>query len=218
MELISELEQGIRLPKPYCCPTPIAEIISQCFMANPTDRPSFEEIRSEIQIAFEKLQEIQSSSPQAGSSSENGLNYADLQFNEMYVDMRQRNRKLQDPNANSENDTRRDKLESVFMNATYEFEHHVASKEISSKTDNWEQHSPELTNTTNRYQNDIAMEMIGPKYEQLSPRSKNQKRPVSFGGRDPTLFHQKDVTTPILLPARSHPCFQNPSYMMMADM
>ena len=104
MELISELEQGIRLPKPYCCPTPIAEIISQCFMANPTDRPSFEEIRSEIQIAFAKLQEIQSSSPQAGSSSENGLNYADLQFNEMYVDMRRRNRKLQDPDANSAND------------------------------------------------------------------------------------------------------------------
>ena len=218
MELISELEQGIRLPKPYCCPTPIAEIISQCFMANPTDRPSFEEIRCKIQIAFAKLEEIQSSLPQEWSSSDNGLNYADLQFNEMYVDMRRRNRQLQEPNANSANDTQHDVLDSVFRNATFEFEQHVMSKEISSTNDYYGQQSPELTNTTNRYQNGIATEMNATKYEQLSLRFKNQKRPVSFGGRDPTLFHQKDVTTPMLLPARSHPCFQNPSYMMMADM
>ena len=78
MELASELQQGVRLPQPYCCPNPIADILKQCFKENPSERPSFSEIRCSIQLAHNQLRELSNASPETEPTTEQGLDYADL--------------------------------------------------------------------------------------------------------------------------------------------
>ena len=219
MELISELEQGIRLPKPHLCPTPIAEIMSQCFMANPSDRPSFEDLKCMIQLAFNQLKETPATSNDIESMSEIGLQYADLQFKEMYVDMRRRNRQIQQQNLGSTNEDQRNDSISIFVNPTFEIEQRIEteieSEYIEINNDNG------LLNTdgaitpkeSKLYLGDLT-NLISPKYLH-TPVSFDQKRPVSFGGGDPTTVLQPDVITKKLVPAKSYPCYQNPSYLMM---
>ena len=82
VQLIHELEEGVRLPKPYCCPTQIDKIISQCFMANPSDRPSFEVIKCDIELAYEQLSK---GTKQYDNTSQEQLQYADLQLKQQPV-------------------------------------------------------------------------------------------------------------------------------------
>ena len=57
--------------------------------------------------------------------------------------------------------------------------------------------------------------MIASKYQLLTPGINDQKRPVSFGGVDPTSSLKSGAISQKLVPAKSYPCYQNPSYMMM---
>ena len=222
MELISELEQGVRLPKPYCCPTSIAEIINHCFMTNPNDRPSFDEIRCCIQLAFVNLEEIQNAATQTKPISEKGLHYADLQFKEMYVDMKRRNRQFQSQKQkkSSIDDSQQEVLGTTSIKPTFEteVEQHGSLDQITSTNHNIGIDVQKLTRSSNTYQNDRGQKMIAPNYEPLSAFNSNQQRPTSICGGEPTSLHHQDVTSPLLLPAKSYPSFQNPSYMMVNDL
>ena len=87
LDLGRELKEGVRLPKPYCCPTQIDKIISQCFMANPSDRPSFDDIKCDIELAYKQLNE---ETKEYENTSREELHYADLQFEQVYFDMKRR--------------------------------------------------------------------------------------------------------------------------------
>ena len=172
-----------------------------------------------IQLAFNQLKETPATSNDIESMSEIGLQYADLQFKEMYVDMRRRNRQIQQQNLGSTNEDQRNDSISIFVNPTFEIEQRIEteieSEYIEINNDNG------LLNTdgaitpkeSKLYLGDLT-NLISPKYLH-TPVSFEQKRPVSFGGGDPTTVLQPDVITKKLVPAKSYPCYQNPSYLMM---
>ena len=188
-------------------------------MANPSDRPSFDDVRCMIQLAFNQLKETPATSNDNASNSETGLLYADLQFKEMYVDMRRRNREIQQQNVRSINEDQQNVSESVFMNPTFEIEERIETEIESEYMDMTKNDVGFLitdgTNTSKEEKLDFGdfTNLISPKYLH-TPGSFDQKRPISFGGGDPMSLLQPDITTRKLVPAKSYPSYQNPSYMM----
>ena len=55
-ELIYELRQGIRLADHEYCPTEICHLIHTCFLENPSQRPTFNKIKQNIQHAYDIIQ------------------------------------------------------------------------------------------------------------------------------------------------------------------
>ena len=56
--LIHKLRQGTRLPKPSNCPETIYELIKSCFCEIPHQRPSFDEIKNDLKLAYDALSGI----------------------------------------------------------------------------------------------------------------------------------------------------------------
>ena len=59
--LIYDLSIGIRLPNPTFCPHQIASLIKKCFYESPNKRPNFEEIKTSLKSAFNKLMKVANS-------------------------------------------------------------------------------------------------------------------------------------------------------------
>ena len=59
--LIYDLSFGIRLPNPTFCPDQIASLIKKCFYESPNKRPNFEEIKTSLKSAFNKLMKVANS-------------------------------------------------------------------------------------------------------------------------------------------------------------
>ena len=217
MELINELQQGIRLPQPYCCPAPIADIINRCFEEIPSERPSFSEIRCSIQLGHNKLRAVSNTSLETVSTTNTELDYADLQFGEMYLDMRRRNCQYQKQNEKPTIETKQFCLESVSMTPRVGIEtgqHHTSEEMILPNT-SIRFSELECKSISQEYQICTIDEKAAPKYQLISPGVIDQKRPVSFSGVDPTSLLQTEVTSRQLVPSKSYPCYQNPSYMML---
>ena len=54
-QLIYDLSFGIRLPKPIFCPSPIGNLMNQCFYENPSKRPNFKTIKVFLKDAFNQM-------------------------------------------------------------------------------------------------------------------------------------------------------------------
>ena len=63
------LSQGIRLPSPDFCPPEVAAVIQQCFLPNPNDRPTFQDIKGSILNGYGILIRDIASSHNANQSS-----------------------------------------------------------------------------------------------------------------------------------------------------
>ena len=54
-QLVNDLTLGIRLPNPAFCPKAIADLIETCFRESPEKRPDFDEIKSKLNTAFNRI-------------------------------------------------------------------------------------------------------------------------------------------------------------------
>jgi hypothetical protein len=52
---MNELSFGMRLQKPKFCPEPIATLLNNCFSELPEQRPAFQEIKSDLDTAYNSL-------------------------------------------------------------------------------------------------------------------------------------------------------------------
>ena len=53
--MVNDLTLGIRLPSPAFCPKAIADLLETCFRESPEKRPDFDEIKSKVNTAFNRL-------------------------------------------------------------------------------------------------------------------------------------------------------------------
>ena len=110
-QLILELKMGVRLPTPPNCPETIADMLKQCFIEDPRSRPSFTKIKSVIsQSHRENLRKVISVNDEEKEFNEI-VQYADLEMESTYLNMRKQNRDFQDEKRFSE-------LEKPLMRAT----------------------------------------------------------------------------------------------------
>ena len=72
-QLLHMLRQGIRLPNPDFCPLQLSTLIQKCFLENPKDRPSFEDIKTAIGYAYNAL--ITAVDPDDITKSEDSVRY-----------------------------------------------------------------------------------------------------------------------------------------------
>ena len=54
-QLVNDLTLGIRLPNPAFCPKAIADLLETCFRESPEKRPDFDEIKSKLNTAFNRI-------------------------------------------------------------------------------------------------------------------------------------------------------------------
>ena len=101
-QLILELKMGVRLPTPPNCPETIADILRQCFIEDPRNRPTFTEIKSMIsQSHRESLRKVISVNDEEKEFNAI-VQYADLEMESTYLNMRKQNRDFQDKKIFSE--------------------------------------------------------------------------------------------------------------------
>ena len=93
---------GVRLPTPPSCPETIADMLRQCFIEDPWNRPTFTKIKSIIsQSHREILRKVISVND--GEKEFNAIvQYADLEMESTYLNMRKQNRDFQDKKRFSE--------------------------------------------------------------------------------------------------------------------
>ena len=53
--MVNDLTLGIRLPNPAFCPNAIADLLESCFRESPEKRPDFDEIKSKLNTAFNRI-------------------------------------------------------------------------------------------------------------------------------------------------------------------
>lgn len=51
-EVIQNLEQGYRMPKPEDCPDELYDIMHECWREKPADRPTFEHLKNMLEDYF----------------------------------------------------------------------------------------------------------------------------------------------------------------------
>ena len=204
---------GIRLPKPESCPISIASLIEQCFAADASNRPSFGKIKEVIETDYALLRRAPKSSTESAPIGKEELHYADLQFEQRYLEMRVKNQDLRETkNLQIEETVVLDgrSLTASFKNEALRY---VSLSDMTSSKNpdpkvTIETH-PSFNKETESTENEAVLRT--PRHS-LSPASYGHKRFFSYGGEDstPTLQPERLKTNP-LLPAKSYP---NPTYMM----
>ena len=87
---------GVRLPTPPSCPEIIADMLRQCFIEDPRNRPTFTKTKSMIlQSHRENLRKVISVNDEE-KELDAIVQYADLEMESTYLNMRKRNRDFQD--------------------------------------------------------------------------------------------------------------------------
>lgn len=59
-DVINQLEQGIRLPKPDDCPPALYSLMTRCWSYDPRERPNFTELVVKIRYFFMKYEKMNS--------------------------------------------------------------------------------------------------------------------------------------------------------------
>ena len=94
-ELGDELLAGNRLPRPQSCPSKMACLIQRCFSYHANDRPTFVEIKKMIMESYEELGIGNSTSAEQPQDNDEVLQYADLQLQYQYLEMKVQNNNYQ---------------------------------------------------------------------------------------------------------------------------
>ena len=94
-ELGDELLAGNRLPRPQSCPSLMSCLIQRCFSYHTNDRPSFGEIKELVITAYEEVGIGESTSVERHHDNEEVLQYADLDLQNRYLEMKVKNNDYQ---------------------------------------------------------------------------------------------------------------------------
>ena len=212
-QLVTELMGGVRLPKPESCPIFIASLIEQCFAADASSRPSFDKIKFAIEKDYELLRRAPRTSNECAPSGKKELQYADLDFEQKYFEMRIKNQDL--------HKTRNLQIEETVVqdggSQTVSFRKEVpryASLSVMTSSKNplptlTRESHPSLRKQTENTESEV---MLRTPKDSLSPVSYGYKRFYSYGGEDPTPPLQPEgLKSNPLFPAKSYP---NPTYMI----
>ena len=95
-QLILELKAGIRLPTPYCCPPTISNLIQSCFIEQPTERPSFLEIKNSVSLAYKGLKRASTAAIKIEIENQEVVDYADIRMEQQYLEMKKQNKNFED--------------------------------------------------------------------------------------------------------------------------
>ena len=119
-ELIVALSIGIRLPTPVCCPVEIGGLIQSCFKEEPTDRPSFSDLKEKISNSHAAIRRAESNNkaPLDIISDQEVVQYADVQMEERYLDMRKNNKSYQEYKNSGGNENKFVPLEAASLVAS----------------------------------------------------------------------------------------------------
>ena len=215
-QLVSELEEGIRLPSPENCPSSIARLIQQCFAANPTERPSFGDIMKVIETDYVTLRRAPTSSAKIEPNEKEQLTYADIEFEKRYLDMRIKNRNQQEGQRNNFEIEETVVIDGVSLTASFRNEtpRYLSLHDVRSSANPLPTVIIDSQRTSSTKQRECIKDegmTRNPKHA-LSPGSNGHKRSFSYGGEDrtPTLQPKRLISNP-LMPAQSYP---NPTYMI----
>ena len=206
----------MRLPTPKSCPPSIASVIQQCFREQPAERPSFSDIKKSIETAYRHLRQTPTSMAQIESVEEENLQYADLQFEERYLEMKVKNRNYQENKTTRvRNERQQVVLDSASLTASFNNDagrylsiQNMSASNIAPKTTTRQDSTQSLLEERRNSMSRLG----GPSNHLLSPGCIGNKRFFSYGGEDPTPLLQPKRLSTGLMPAQSYP---NPSYMMM---
>ena len=95
---------GIRLPVPSNCPKAISELMKQCFMEEPKKRPSFSEIKSSILHSYQEIIQATNRTTKEEKECNKIVQYADIQMENSYSNMKKQNRDFQEGRNFSNNE------------------------------------------------------------------------------------------------------------------
>ena len=173
-------------------------------------------MKKSIEHAYDQLRQTPTTTIQVEYVGEEKLDYADLQFEERYLDMKSKNRKYQE-NIKSDQTIVKQQVvvdaKSLTASFTNDTERYLSVQNMSSSHNPVSSNIPWYVNATmNEKSKSIEDGIIVKNYHLLSPPgSGSHKRCVSYGGEDPTPPLQPELLSPRLVPAKSYP---NPAYMM----
>ena len=213
-QLVNELLEGIRLPRPESCPATIASLIQQCFFEDASKRPSFEKIKEVVKEDYEQLRRAPKPSDEILSNDKEELEYADLEFEQKYLEMRIKNKDQQQTRKLKTEETI--VLDSTSMTASFKNEapRYVSLSDVTTTATvlpkvTLESHHSSLSKEAECAENEILLR--SPRLS-LSPGLNGHQRSFSYGGNDltPTLQPERLKTNP-LIPSKSYP---NPTYMI----
>lgn len=217
-QLIYELSNGIRLPEPESCPTSMADLIQQCFKQEPTERPSFSDVKEVISEEYAKLRRTPTTFSQDeqlhqyATIHKKELQYADLDLENKYLEMRIKNREHQEKQTNSSME-KEVVLDGKSLTASFKNEEprYLSLHDVTSSANQLPALTVEKRQSISQQRSNTedAALLRTPIYS-LSPGSNGLKRFFSYSGEDPTLPLQPEQLTLIpMTPAKSYP---NPAY------
>ena len=219
-QLILELKAGIRLPTPYCCPSTIANLIPTCFKEQPTERPSFLEIKNSVLLAHSEMKRASAASNKVEVENQEVVHYADIRMEQQYLEMKKQNQNLEDIMKTQTNYSSRVTFNPASLTASFTTDvgRYVSLQNVNSSMSkipsSWsESHDPLLYNIENSMDgvNIGNHHSISP----VSPISPEYKRHFSFtAGEGPTPILRPQKRYSGLTPAKSYP---NPLYMMSLE-
>ena len=78
---------GIRLPAPDYCPLAINNLIQTCFIEQPSERPSFHEIKESVLVAYSGIKRAGKTMIPNTSNNLKNIEYTDVQMVSKYLNM-----------------------------------------------------------------------------------------------------------------------------------
>jgi hypothetical protein len=117
-ELIVELRIGIRLPTPVSCPVVMGELILSCFKEEPTERLSFSDLKEKISCSHAGITRAEANAITIEIKEQEVVQYADVQMEERYLDMRKNNRNFQEYKKSGTNESQFIPLEAASLAAS----------------------------------------------------------------------------------------------------
>ena len=212
-QLILELKAGIRLPTPYSCPPAIANLIQTCFKEQPTERPSFLEIKNSVSLAYKGIKRASAAAVKIEIENQEVVHYADIRMEQQYLEMKKHNKNFGDIMKMNARVT----FDAASLTASYttNMGEYVSVQNInasmSKMPSSWSESRDPLLN---KFEDPKVGVNIGNRHSMspVSPISSEHKRHFSFAaGEDPTPIVRPQKRYSGLTPAKSYP---NPLYMM----
>ena len=192
----------------------MTNLIKKCFYHNPSERPSFGEVKDLISQDYKQLRRSPASSTQKESDEREEIQYADLNLEHKYLEMRIKNREYQeDQTKNSKN--KEIVLNEMSLAASYRNEkpRYLSLHDVTSST------KPPPSSAIDHYRSSLTKPRSNTEDEailrtpiySLSPGSTGLKRFFSYSGEDSTLPLEPEQSSliPISLKTKSYP---NPAY------
>ena len=215
-QLILELKVGIRLPTPDCCPSTIANMIKTCFKEQPTERPSFLELKNSVALSYSGIRRASTAAIKTEIETQHGVDYADILMEEQYLKMKKENKIFEKNMKGRENVSSSVTFNPASLTASYKNnvgQYVSLQHAISSMSEIPSSRAESLDPLLNNSENPAVGANLGNRHSisPVSPISPDHKRHFSFSaGEDSAPFLQPRKRYYGLTPSKSYP---NPLYI-----